>query len=189
MWSFSIKRAYFIVTTIITSVILTGGYIIIIKNQNQESVSWAEQLICLCIALWIPSPVDYLKETMSKSRTELINDVLPDKQEGTKEPTDVVINANGIEKKYSNETIDTFITNSPSSSLLNLNLARNIIVDKQNEQVNEHKVNQDNSLREIKEEIKTNIKDNETKKPDETKKENKPEQNKVIDVIIEIPDE
>lgn len=69
----SLKKAYFVATTLFTSIIMIGGYIIIIKNSNASSVSWAQELIAICLALWVPSPVDFIKKTTNKTRAELLN--------------------------------------------------------------------------------------------------------------------
>lgn len=65
----SAKKAYFIVTSILTFVVVVGGLVIIYKNDNSNSVDWAQNLICTFTALWIPSPIDHVKKTIEKGPT------------------------------------------------------------------------------------------------------------------------
>jgi hypothetical protein len=68
----TIKKAYFVVTTVMTSVVMIGGFAIIIKNSNDTSIDWAKELIMICLALWVPSPVDFMENTLQEARRGLL---------------------------------------------------------------------------------------------------------------------
>lgn len=59
---FNLKIVYFAISGVITSIVLIGGFTIIIKNSNQSNYDWAQNLIAMCVTLWMPSPADSIKE-------------------------------------------------------------------------------------------------------------------------------
>jgi hypothetical protein len=57
--------AYFAISGIISTIVLVGGFVIIIKDSNQSNYDWAQNLIAMCVTLWMPSPADSIKEIIS----------------------------------------------------------------------------------------------------------------------------
>lgn len=68
MKCFSIKRAYFVVATVFTLCILIGSYAVVFKGTTNSD--WARELIYMCLALWIPSPAEHLKDMLEKRRQQ-----------------------------------------------------------------------------------------------------------------------
>jgi hypothetical protein len=95
----AIKKAYFAVTTIMTSIIMIGGFAIIIRNINDDSVNWAKELIMISLALWVPSPVDFIENSLEDARNELLGAKDSDKN------------------KSDNDTSEILLTNKPMDSL------------------------------------------------------------------------
>ena len=67
---FTLKGAYFAVTTLITMSIIAGGLAIIIMNEDTPNVIWAQQLIGMVVASWVPSPAENLKDILADSAKE-----------------------------------------------------------------------------------------------------------------------
>lgn len=65
MQCFTLKMAYFAISGVITTLVLVGGFVIIIKDSNQSNYDWAQNLIAMCVTLWMPSPADSIKEIIS----------------------------------------------------------------------------------------------------------------------------
>lgn len=68
MKCFSVKRAYFVVASIISIVIVIGGFSVIYTCNNDRAGDWATNLISLCLGLWFPSPGENLKEILENRR-------------------------------------------------------------------------------------------------------------------------
>jgi len=65
--AWSLKTAYFAVTTLITLSIIGGGIAVIILNENEQNVAWAQQLIGMIVTLWVPSPAENLREILAEN--------------------------------------------------------------------------------------------------------------------------
>lgn len=70
MKCFSIKRAYFIIASMLTMTMLVGGFVLIIMNEDKENVQWARELIGMVITLWVPSPAENLKDMLKERRED-----------------------------------------------------------------------------------------------------------------------
>lgn len=65
--SWSLKSAYFAVTTVLTLSIIGGGLTVIIMNTDEKNVAWAQQLIGMIVTLWVPSPAENLREILAEN--------------------------------------------------------------------------------------------------------------------------
>lgn len=63
----SLKSAYFAVTTVLTLSILGGGIAIVMMDENENNVLWAQQLIGMIVTLWVPSPAENLREILAEN--------------------------------------------------------------------------------------------------------------------------
>lgn len=68
----TIKKAYFIVATVMTSVVMIGGFTVVIRNSSESITDWAKELIMICLALWVPSPVDFVEKSVNDAKNELL---------------------------------------------------------------------------------------------------------------------
>lgn len=75
MRCFSLKRAYFVVSSVISGLVLIGGFTLLITTKNDKddngNFEWARNLIAMIVTLWMPSPGESLKE-MVESRNRNI---------------------------------------------------------------------------------------------------------------------
>lgn len=67
---FTLKSAYFVVTTFITLSIIAGGLTIVIMNNEPSNVIWAQQLVGMIVTLWVPSPAENLKQIIYETNSE-----------------------------------------------------------------------------------------------------------------------
>jgi len=63
----TIQSGYFLMSAIMTLVVLGGGFTLIILDKNPANVSWARELIGMIITLWVPSPVENLREAIKQA--------------------------------------------------------------------------------------------------------------------------
>lgn len=72
---FSLKRAYFIVSSVISGIVLVGGFTLIITMRNTKddngNFEWARNLIAMVFTLWMPSPGESLKEIVESRNRNL----------------------------------------------------------------------------------------------------------------------
>lgn len=93
MHSWSLKSAYFAVTTLMTLSVIGGGIAIIIMNQNEQNVAWAQQLIGMIITLWVPSPAENLREILAENinRRRLHETIIDNNQQPQNNVPNIVI--------------------------------------------------------------------------------------------------
>jgi len=72
MKCFSLKLAYFIISSCVTAIIIIGGFtVIFVKKDDDGGYNWARELISMSLTLWMPSPAEYFKDiVMMKNHNE-----------------------------------------------------------------------------------------------------------------------
>lgn len=63
----TIQSGYFLMSAVMTLAVLGGGFALIILDKNPSNTSWARELIGMVITLWVPSPVENLREAIKQA--------------------------------------------------------------------------------------------------------------------------
>ena len=107
----SLKKAYFAVTTILTTVIMIGGFTVIIINGSETSVDWAKELVIVSLALWVPSPVNFIENTLEDARRELLGETSNNDKETDTSSTSDIKHVDTITKKAVDAVMNNIVKN------------------------------------------------------------------------------
>lgn len=121
-----IKKAYLIASTVLTVSVIAGGFTVIFINNNPTSVSWAQELIYISLALWMPSPLNSVRKknpigtitntlkqlTSTDTQTETIDDYT---ETLAKKNKSVAVDTNEISEETSRKAIEQIMSSAIQS--------------------------------------------------------------------------